>query len=116
MVSVEAFSNLLQVLYSAPLEREQWQRFLSCLCEFTGSRLGVFIAADTCSGLAVVAAAGGSEELAAVTLYNQQYARTDPFRPAMIRRAVMGTLSSMPGANDPNAVVNARCRQCARQS
>jgi hypothetical protein len=29
MASIEAFSELLQVLYSPPLQQEQWQRFLT---------------------------------------------------------------------------------------
>ena len=58
MVSLDTFSELLQILYSAPLQGEQWQRFLTRVCEYTGSSLGVFIAADTGSGLAVLAAGG----------------------------------------------------------
>jgi DNA-binding CsgD family transcriptional regulator len=86
MVSVEAFSDFLQVLYSAPLQEDQWQRFLTRICEYTGSNLGVFISADTGSGLAVLSANAGKADLAAVSNYNRRYAKSDPFRTAVVRR------------------------------
>lgn len=85
MVSLEAFSDLLQVLYSAPLRHELWQHFLTRLCEYTNSSLGVFIAADTGTGLAVLAQGGTRDNSATVSLYNQRYAQSDPFRPAVVR-------------------------------
>lgn len=86
MVSLEAFSDLLQVLYSAPLQQDQWQRFLTRVCEHTGSNLGVFIAADTASGLAVLASGGTRDHSATVSVYNRQYAQSDPFRPPIVHR------------------------------
>jgi hypothetical protein len=47
MVSLEAFSDLLDVLYSAPLDQEQWQRFLTLVCEYTRGKNGYFFCADT---------------------------------------------------------------------
>lgn len=86
MISVETFSDLLQVLYSAPLQQEHWQRFLNRVCELTRSSLGVFISADTRSGLAILAAGGGQRHLPVISEYNGQFARHDPFRPAVVRR------------------------------
>jgi DNA-binding CsgD family transcriptional regulator/PAS domain-containing protein len=86
MLSIEAFSNLLQVLYSAPLQQEQWQRFLTSVCEYTGSNLGVFISADTRTGLSVLASGGQHGESATILDYNRQFAQKDPFRPAIVRR------------------------------
>src|ERR1700739_1527534 len=86
MVSIEAFSDLLQVLYSAPLQQELWQRFLTRVCEYTRSNLGVFISADAHSGLAVLASGGQHGESGTVLDYNQQFAQKDPFRPAVVRR------------------------------
>jgi hypothetical protein len=91
MVSLEAFSDLLQVLYSAPLQHELWPRFLTRICEYTTSALGVFIAADTGIGLAVLAQGGTRDNSATVSLYNQRYARSDPFRPAIVRRCRTGS-------------------------
>jgi hypothetical protein len=47
MISLEAFSELLEVLYSAPLEDEQWERFLVLLSKRTQSNLAVFLCADS---------------------------------------------------------------------
>jgi hypothetical protein len=47
MVSLEAFSELLEVLYCAPLEEDQWQRFLTLLSSHTQSQLGFFFCADS---------------------------------------------------------------------
>lgn len=85
-MNLETFSELLQVLYSAPLQQELWQRFLTRVCEYTQSSLGVFIAADTSTGLSVLAQGGTRDNSATVSAYNQQYAHTDPFRPAVVRR------------------------------
>jgi hypothetical protein len=41
MVALEAFSELLQVLYSAPLQQEQWQRFLALASDQTRSQNGL---------------------------------------------------------------------------
>jgi DNA-binding CsgD family transcriptional regulator len=90
MVSVAVFSELLQVLYSAPLQQEQWHQFLKHVCEYTGSSLGVFIAGDTGTGLAVLAHGGTRDNSATVSLYNQRYAQSDPFRPAVVRRCRAG--------------------------
>jgi DNA-binding CsgD family transcriptional regulator/PAS domain-containing protein len=85
-VNIQTFSELLQVLYSAPLQQELWQRFLTRVCEYTNSSLGVFIAADTSTGLAVLAQGGTRDNTETVSAYNQQYAHSDPFRPAVVRR------------------------------
>ena len=81
MVSVEEFSGLLDALYSASLEPEQWQHFLTLLTRHTESRLSVFLCADTRMG--VLCRAQGSDrpllptEIAA---YNDRYVQGDPFR------------------------------------
>jgi len=85
MVSLSAFSELLRVLYSAPLQQEQWQRFLTLLSEHTGSGGGAFLSADTRSGLAVLASGGVLQASPTVSAYNAKYAQSDPFRAALIR-------------------------------
>jgi DNA-binding CsgD family transcriptional regulator len=84
MVSLEAFSELLQALYSAPLEQERWQRFLTLVSEYTTSRSGFFLSADTRSGLAVLAEGGEPQDPAVVAAYNEKYARSDPFRAPLV--------------------------------
>jgi DNA-binding CsgD family transcriptional regulator len=87
MVSLEAFSELLQVLYSAPLQQEQWQRFLTLLCQHTDCKNGFFLSADTCNGLAVLAEGGMKSDGTTSSIYNQAHAHKDPFRAAMLRLA-----------------------------
>jgi hypothetical protein len=47
MVSLEAFSELLEVLYSAPLQQEQWERFLVLVSKHTESEYGAFLCASS---------------------------------------------------------------------
>ncbi len=58
MISVEAFSELLAVLYSAPLHPERWERFLDLLCEHTRSRSSFLMCADSRASLSVGHKAG----------------------------------------------------------
>jgi DNA-binding CsgD family transcriptional regulator len=90
MVSLDAFSELLEVLYSAPLDQEQWQRFLTLLCTHTRSKNGVFICADTCNGLAIRAIDGSLQDTQVTAEYNERYGNSDPFRAALIRKAEVG--------------------------
>ncbi len=90
MVSLEAFSELLEILYSAPLDQEQWQRFLTLLCDHTRSKNGVFFCADTCRGITVRAMGGSRQDIDVATVYNERYGNSDPFRTALIRNARIG--------------------------
>jgi DNA-binding CsgD family transcriptional regulator len=86
MISPEAFSELLEVLYSAPLEDEQWERFLVLLSKRTQSNLAVFLCADSRLGVSC-RAQGGSRpgDRVDVLAYNQRYVGTDPFRAPCFR-------------------------------
>ena len=90
MVSLQAFSKLLEVLYSAPLDQEQWQRFLTLLCDHTRSKTGVFFCADTCRGITVRALGGSRHEVDVAAVYNERYGGSDPFRAPLIRNARIG--------------------------
>jgi len=81
MISLEAFSDLLEVLYSAPLQQEQWERFLALVSEHTHSKLGAFLCANNRMGLSVLAQ-GGSNLLDGVDMltYRDKFAPSDPFR------------------------------------
>ncbi len=93
MVSLEAFSELLQVLYSAPLQQEQWQRFLALVSEHTRSRNSYFLSADTSRGLAALAQGGKLNDPTVVCEYNKNFSRNDPFRTAVIRQARIGVFT-----------------------
>jgi DNA-binding CsgD family transcriptional regulator len=90
MVSLEAFSELLEVLYSAPLDQEQWQRFLSLLCEYTRGKNGYFLCADSRLGLSVRANSGDPQAIQNAAGYNQQYADDDPYHRALVRNGRLG--------------------------
>lgn len=87
MVSLRAFSELLEVLYSAPLIRDQWKRFLTLVSDHTASHNGFFLSADTHAGLLAMAHGHGDRDAEVVSTYNEKYAQTDPIRTALIRRS-----------------------------
>lgn len=86
MVSLEAFSELLEVLYSAPLDQEHWQRFLVLLSRHTESVLSVFLCADSRLGVSCRAQGGSTPESRVdVLAYNERYVGSDPFRAPCFR-------------------------------
>lgn len=85
MVSIEAFSELLQVLYSAPLLHEEWQQFLTLVARHTSSRNAYFFAASTNFPLALLEEGGTPQNPKDLTTYNKDYAPTDPCLAALIR-------------------------------
>jgi DNA-binding CsgD family transcriptional regulator len=80
MVTLKAYSELLEVLYSAPLEQEQWQRFLTLLSQHTQSTFAAFLCADSRFGLSVRSHSGPEIAAESVMAYNERYAGSDPFR------------------------------------
>jgi len=93
MIALSAFSELLKVLYSAPLQQEQWQEFLMLVSEHTQSRNGYFISADTCTGLAALAQGGQLNDPAVMSSYNEKFAKADPFKTAVVRIAKTGVFT-----------------------
>jgi DNA-binding CsgD family transcriptional regulator len=86
MVSLQEFSELLGVLYSAPLDQVQWERFLALLSQRTQSRLAVFLCADGRLGISCLAHGGNiPSDRVNVLAYNQRYAGSDPFRAPCLR-------------------------------
>lgn len=90
MVTLDAFSELLHVLYSAPLQQEQWQRFLALVSQHTASRSGYFLSADTRTGLAILAEGGKTIGEIRISAYNDSYAKRDPFRGSLFRYSRKG--------------------------
>jgi DNA-binding CsgD family transcriptional regulator/PAS domain-containing protein len=86
MVSLEAFSELLEVLYSAPLQQEQWERFLVLVSRHTESEYAAFLCANSRLGLSVFAQ-GGSSILDGVDMlaYKERFAPSDPFRAPVLQ-------------------------------
>jgi hypothetical protein len=79
MVALGAFSELLQVLYSAPLQQEQWQRFLALVSDHTRSQNSYFLSADTSRGLAALAQGGKLNDPAVLPAYNKTFSQNDPY-------------------------------------
>ena len=79
MITVEAFSEVLGLLYSAPLHPERWERFLDLLCEHTRSRSSFLICADCRQSLSVRANGGVRHDPAAIAEYAAKYTGRDPF-------------------------------------
>jgi DNA-binding CsgD family transcriptional regulator len=90
MVTLEAFSDLLEVLYSAPLQQEQWQNFLTLLSGHTQSTTGFFVCADARLGLSIHALGGTQQSPQTIQGYNEQYGKSDPFRTPALRLARTG--------------------------
>ena len=93
MVALEAFSELLQVLYSAPLQQEQWQRFLALVSDHTRSQNSYFLSADTSRGLAALAQGGKLNDPAVLSEHNKTFSRNDPFPTPLIRKARTGVFT-----------------------
>ena len=90
MISVEAFSELLHVLYAAPLDPEQWPHFLDLLCEHTGSRSSFLICADSRDTLAIRAAGGVPHDPTLVAAYAAEYTGRDPYVLPLIKSGAVG--------------------------
>ena len=86
IVTLEAFSELLEVLYSAPLQQEPWERFLALLTRQTQAEGSFLICASSRQSLSV-SAQGGSNILDDVgkLVYKEKFAPSDPFRAPVLR-------------------------------
>jgi DNA-binding CsgD family transcriptional regulator len=87
MISLEAFSQLLSVLYAAPLQPSLWEDFLTSLCNHTQSRNGFLLCADARHGLSLYAQGGGMVLTSTdIDAYREIYAPKDPYRiPVLLR-------------------------------
>ena len=92
MISVESFSELLEVLYSAPLYPQRWERFLDLLCEHTQSRSSFLVCGDSRQSVSVRAQGGAGLPPDAVATYAAEYTGRDPFILPVIRSGLTGVL------------------------
>lgn len=93
MIALEAFSELLSVLYSAPLQEEQWQRFLTLLCRQTQSFIGFYMFADVRTGLTAAIESVREEYVPVLVAYNARHSQNDPFRLPIFRRNQTGVFT-----------------------
>ena len=92
MISVESFSELLAVLYSAPLQPERWERFLNLLCDHTMSRSSFLLCADSRAGLSIRSQGGLPFPETSLNAYAARYAKTDPFLLPLVRSGRTGVI------------------------
>ncbi len=91
MISIEALSELLEVLYSTTLQQERWEQFLALLSQHTQSQASALLCANSRQALSVSAQAGSVrfDDQA----YSDQYAPVDPLRAPIIKAARCGVFS-----------------------
>jgi DNA-binding CsgD family transcriptional regulator len=92
MVSTQAFSNLLALLHSTPLEPSHWEVFLREVCALTESRHGFFLCSSSNLGLHVLGHGGSHDMKAAEREYNASSGALDPFRIPMLLNPRIGVL------------------------
>lgn len=92
MISLPAFSELLEVLYATPLHPQQWSRLLDLLCLHTGSRNAFLICANNQHTLAVQAMGGAPLDMSMIENYDANYAPTDPLRLPLLRSGRTGVI------------------------
>jgi DNA-binding CsgD family transcriptional regulator len=86
MVSLPAFSELLNLLYSTPFQDGEWETFLALLSRRTHSAVSVFLAADNRLGVSCRAQGGsGPDQRVDALAYNEKYVQDDPFRAPCLR-------------------------------
>jgi hypothetical protein len=78
MMSIATFSELIACLHAAPLEEENWQRFL--LCEYTQTASGYLLCQNKALSSPQILAGGGANfDPESLRLYNAHYAIYDPY-------------------------------------
>jgi DNA-binding CsgD family transcriptional regulator/PAS domain-containing protein len=85
MTSTEELSELLAILYAAPLEPEKWQVFLDRLSALIEISSGYMVSICPEEGNVLLAGGGLNFNPEVFQLYNQHYGANDPYtRPAML--------------------------------
>lgn len=92
MISLEAYSDLLGTLHSAPLDDEHWQQFLVQICGYTQSIYGIFTSNDSTLAKRILAHSGMPRFAEAHRTYNQQFRHRDPFRERFLRNTRVGVI------------------------
>jgi DNA-binding CsgD family transcriptional regulator/PAS domain-containing protein len=90
MISVESFSELLQVLYATPLHPDRWPHFLDLLCKHTGSRSNFLICADSSQALSIRFQGGVPYDPSVLADYAAEYSVQDPFVLPLINSGAVG--------------------------
>jgi len=92
MISLQAYSELLETLHSAPLDHANWQRFLAQICASTESIYGIFTSNDSALGKRILAHSGMPSFAEAHRTYNESFRDKDPFRQRFLRDPRVGVI------------------------
>ncbi|MDE1162524.1 MAG: hypothetical protein PW792_11350 [Acidobacteriaceae bacterium] len=92
MISLEVFSELLEVLYSAPLKAEMWDQFLDLLCKATDSSGAFLLCADMSLGHSIRSQGGVMLSTQDVEAYRDSYVSRDLYRIQVIRHQALGVV------------------------
>lgn len=92
MITLQAYSDLLGTLHSAPLDEDHWHDFLVQLCGFTESVYGIFSSNDTALARRILVHSGMPAFAEAHRTYNESYRHRDPFRERFLRSPRVGVI------------------------
>jgi DNA-binding CsgD family transcriptional regulator/PAS domain-containing protein len=92
MITLEAYSELLATLHSAPLDDGHWQKFLGQICGFTESIYGIFTSNDSTLERRILAHSGMPHFAEAHQIYNNSFRHKDPFRQGFLRNPRVGVI------------------------
>ena len=79
MISTSELSELVAVLYAAPLQPEKWQAFFDSLCSLTNVASGFMVSVGPEEGNQILAGGGINFDPAVFLLYNEYYGANDPY-------------------------------------
>jgi hypothetical protein len=80
MISVSAYSQLLETLYAAALDETQWKKFLEQLCASTGSVVALALDNSSTRGIQRLATNVTEVRPDIDAAYQASYRYTDPVR------------------------------------
>jgi DNA-binding CsgD family transcriptional regulator/PAS domain-containing protein len=92
MSSADTLSRLLLTLYSAPLDDNQWDAFLTQLCEASGSSSATLMRNDSMLGNRVLITAGQGISSEQRIEYIETFRFTDPVREAFMQNPASGVI------------------------
>jgi DNA-binding CsgD family transcriptional regulator len=92
MISTKELSELLAILYAAPLEPQKWQAFLDHLSSLTNISSGYLVGTHPVDGNTVLAGGGLNFDPEVFELYNEHFGANDPYRAPLVAKPRVGLI------------------------
>jgi DNA-binding CsgD family transcriptional regulator len=92
MISASELSELVAILYAAPLQPEKWQAFFDSLCAHTSVASGFMVTAEPGGNNQILAGGGINFDPAVFSLYNEYYGAKDPYTEPAIKHCGVGVI------------------------